>query len=326
MKIKIKWVIFLVLLIFMVNFPFYYENRILVQHSKEKKITLILKNQYDAYWKNIQLGAETAAREFNVNLDIAAPEDESDTIGQANLINEAVDRKVDALLLAPCSFNDLVKPVENAVDKGILVLTLDSRINTDKISCSIVTENLSAGKSAGDKLVKLVGENSVVAVISFPKKTGSNELERYRGIRYITEIFSGIQVINGREDIKDSNEAELATKELLLNNKKISAVVTLNYEASIGAARAIEKLGLKGKIKMVAFDGDPEEIEYMESGTIQSVVIQSPFIMGYLGVKNAVLKLQGENIPKYIESGFNVIDKENMYLPENEKILFPFIQ
>lgn len=326
MKIKIKWVIFVVLLIFIVNFPFYYQDRILVQDRNEKKISLILKNQNDDYWKNVQLGAEAAARDFNVKLDITAPEDESDTVGQANLINEAVGRKVDALLLAPCSFNDLVKPVENAVDKGIPVLTLDSRVNTDKVSCSIATENLSAGKSAGDKLVKLVGENSVIAIVSFAKKTGSNDLERYRGLMYITGIFPGIQVINGVEDIKDSNGAELVTKELLLNNNKISAVATLNYEASIGAARAIEKLGLRGKVKVVAFDGDPEEIEYMESGIIQSIVIQSPFIMGYLGVKNAVLKLQGKNIPKYIESGFNVVDKENMYLPENQKILFPFIQ
>lgn len=326
MKIKIKWVIFVVLLIFIVNFPFYYQNRILVQDRNEKKISLILKNKNDDYWKNVQLGAEAAAREFNVKLDITAPEDESDTVGQANLINEAVGSKVDALLLAPCSFNDLVKPVENAVDKGIPVLTLDSRLNTDKISCAIATENLSAGKSAGDKLVKLVGENSVIAVVSFAKKTGSNDLERYRGLMYITGIFTGIQVINGVEDIKDSNGAELVTKELLLNNNKISAVAALNYEASIGAARAIEKLGLRGKVKVVAFDGDPEEIEYMESGIIQSVVIQSPFIMGYLGVKNAVLKLQGKNIPKYIESGFNVVDKENIYLSENQKILFPFTQ
>lgn len=326
MKIKIKWVIFVVLLILILNFPFYYQNRILVQDRNEKKISLILKNQNDDYWKNVQLGAEAAAREFNIKLDITAPEDECDILGQTNLINEAVGRKVDALLVAPCSFNDLVKPIENAVDKGIPVLTLDSRVNTDKISCSIATENLSAGKSAGDRLVKIVGENSVVAIVSFPKKPGSNDLERYRGLMYITGIFPGIQVINGEDDIKDSNGAELVTKELLLNNDKISAVATLNYEASIGAARAIEKLGLRGKVKVVAFDGDPKEIGYMESGTIQSVVIQSPFIMGYLGVKNAVLKLQGKNIPKYIESGFNVVDKENMYLPENQKILFPFTQ
>lgn len=326
MKIKINWVIFVVILISIISYPFYYQNRISVQNGNTKNISLILKNQNDDYWKNVKLGAEVAANEFNIKLNIIAPEDGSDTLGQENLINEAVERNVDALLLAPSSFDDLVKPVENAVDKGVPVLTLDSRVNTEKVSCFIATDNLSAGKSAGEKLVRLAGTNSVVAIIGFNKKTGSNDLERYTGLKYITDNFQGIQVIKGSEDIKDLNGAEWVTKELLLKNNKISAVVTLNYEASLGAARAIEKLGLRGKIIVVAFDGDPQEIEYMESGTIQSVVIQSPFSMGYLGVKNAVLKLQGKNIPKYIESGFNVIDKEDIYLPENQKILFPFTQ
>lgn len=326
MRNKINWVIFVIILIFIIMYPFYYQNKISIQSENTKNISLILKNQNDDYWRNVQLGAEVAANEFNIKLNIIAPEDGMDTIGQENLINEAVERNVDALLLAPCSFDDLVTPVENAVDKGIPVITLDSRVNTEKVSCCIATDNLSAGKSAGEKLVRLAGTNSVVAIIGLNKKTGSNDLERYTGLKYITDEFQGIQVINGSEDIKDLNGAELMTKELLLKNNKISAVVTLNYEASIGAAKAIEKLGLRGKIIVVAFDGDPQEIEYMESGTIQSVVIQSPFSMGYLGVKNAVLKLQGENIPRGIESGFTVIDKADIYLPENQKILFPFTQ
>jgi ribose transport system substrate-binding protein len=326
MKNKINWVIFMVILIFIIMYPFYYQNKISVKSENTKNISLILKNQNDDYWRNVQLGAEVAANEFNIKLNIIAPEDGIDTLGQEDLINEAVERNVDALLLAPSSFDDLVKPVENAVDKGIPVLTLDSRVNTEKVSCCIATDNLSAGKSAGEKLVRLAGTNSVVAIIGFNKNTGSNDLDRYTGLKYITDKFQGIQVITGSEDIKDLNGAEWVTKELLLKNKKISAVVALNYEASIGAARAIEKLGLRGKIIVVAFDGDPQEIDYMESGTIQSVVIQSPFSMGYLGVKNAVLMLQGENIPKSIESGFTVIDKEDIYLPENQKILFPFTQ
>ncbi|WP_261829911.1 substrate-binding domain-containing protein [Inconstantimicrobium mannanitabidum] len=326
MKRKVNWIIFIILLISLIISPMYYQNKTLVKSSNMRNISLILKNQSDDYWKSMKLGAEAAAKEFNVKLNIVAPENENDVAEQQNLINEAVESKSDALLLAPCSFNDLVKPVENAVDKGIPVFTLDSKVNTEKVSCSIVTDNLSAGKSAGEKLIGRLGENSVVAIIGSHKKAGSNELERYKGLKYVMERFCRAKIIDGLDGIKDLNVAELVTQELLLNDNKISAIVTLDYETSIGAAKAIEKLGLSGKIVVVAFDGDTQEIEYMENGTIQSVVVQSPFSMGYLGVKNAVLKLQGKGIPTYIESGFSIIDKENMYSPESQKVLFPFTQ
>ncbi|MDS0524239.1 substrate-binding domain-containing protein [Clostridium sp. SHJSY1] len=326
MKIKVKFIIFIVILIPIIIFPFYYQNKTLVQSEGAKNITLILKNKKDDYWRNVQLGAEEAAKEYKVKLNIMAPEDECSTLEQENLINQVVENNTNALVLAPCSFDYLVKSVEDSVDKGIPVLTIDSKVNTDKISCFITTDNLSAGKSAGEKIVSLVGENSIVAIVGLDKKTGSNYLERYEGLKkYITENYQGIQMIEESDAINDSNSAELATEKLLINNR-ISGVVALNYEASVGAARAIEKLNFRGKVMVVAFDGDPQEIEYMENGTIQSVIIQNPFSMGYLGVKNAVLKLQGKDIPEFIESGFTVIDKRNIYLPENQKILFPFTQ
>ncbi|ADL53510.1 substrate-binding domain-containing protein [Clostridium cellulovorans] len=330
MKIKInfniKWIIFIALLISIIVFPFYYQKRISTQNEKIKNISLILLNQSDDYWKNVKLGAETAAKEFDIKLNIVAPEDGGDITIQQNLINEAVAMKVDALLLVPSSFQELVEPVEAAVNKGIIVMTVDSKVNTAKIACCIATDNLSAGKSAGEKLVSLARMNSVAAIVGFDKKTGSNEFDRYKGIKEVTKDYKEIQVIDRWCDIKDSNGAERIAKELISNNEDISVIIALNYKASIGVARAIEKLGLKGKIKVVAFDGDYQEVKYMEDGTIQSVVIQSPFSMGYLAVKNAVLKLQGKSIPRYIESGFTVIDNDAIYLPENQKILFPFTQ
>lgn len=326
MKIRIKWIIFAALLISITIFHFYYENRISVQNGNVKNISLILKDQNNDYWKNMRLGAEVAAKEFNVKLDITAPEEQTDILGQKNLVKQAVERKADALLLAPCDYDSLVESVEYAAGKGIPVLTLDSKVNTEKTVCHIATDNLSAGKRAGEKLLKISGENSVTAIVNFVKINGSNALERDKGVMEVLGNFHGKQVIAEVDDFTDSNTATRVIKELLSKNRDISAVAALNYQVAIGAAKAIEELGLGGKIKVVAFDSDPEEIEYMEKGIIQSIIIQSPFSMGYLGVKNAVLKLQGKKIPKYIDSGFTVIDKENMYMPENQKILFHFTQ
>ncbi len=62
----------------------------------------------------------------------------------------------------------------------------------------------------------------------------------------------------------------------------------------------------------------------MEKDVIQSLVVQNPFSMGYLGVKYAVDAINNADIPQRVDTGSTVIDKNNMYLPENQKLVFPF--
>ena len=82
--------------------------------------------------------------------------------------------------------------------------------------------------------------------------------------------------------------------------------------------------GLAGKISFVGFDSSLEEIKMLEGGIFRGMVIQNPFKMGYLGVETAVKALNGETVPEQIDSGSVLITRENMYLDENQEMLFPF--
>ena len=77
-------------------------------------------------------------------------------------------------------------------------------------------------------------------------------------------------------------------------------------------------------VKIIGFDNTPEEIRYMEKDVIQSLVVQNPFSMGYLGVKYAYDVLNNEIVPKVVDTGSTVIDKVNMHYKENQKLVFPF--
>jgi ribose transport system substrate-binding protein len=59
---------------------------------------------------------------------------------------------------------------------------------------------------------------------------------------------------------------------------------------------------------------------------IQATVVQKPFNMGYLGVKYAVRAMEGKPVPKMIDTGSTAIDMTNLYTPENQKLLFPFVK
>ncbi|MBU3202015.1 substrate-binding domain-containing protein [Clostridium estertheticum] len=294
-------------------------------HDDTKKISLILKTQSGDYWKNVRMGAEVAAKEFNVKVDFTSTKDETDIDGQAGLVNDAIQRKTDALILALGDNNRIVNITEKAVSEKIPVLVIDSKLSSNKINSYIATNNIKAGKIAGEKLISLSNVNSRIAIINFTKESSNNK-EREDGLMSVISKHPEMKVVYKEPVAPDSESALVLTKKLVLGGERINSIIALNYISSIGVAQAIDELGLAGKINVITFDNTPEEIEYLEKGVIEAIVTQSPFGMGYLAVKYAVLTVQGKKIPKYVDTGLVVIDRNNMYLPKYQKILFPFTQ
>ncbi|MBU3127746.1 substrate-binding domain-containing protein [Clostridium tagluense] len=318
-------IIFLFIILLISPFLFGIVNLSIKGEEESKKISLILKNQNGDYFKNVRMGATVAAKEFNVKVEFNSPIYETDIDGQIALVNAAIERKVDALILAPCDYDKLAKVTEKAIGEKIPVLVIDSKLNTNKISSYITTDNVKAGKMAGQKLVSLCDLNSRIAVINFVEGARNNK-EREEGFWSIISKYPKLKLVYKEYVAADSKSASVLTKKLVLGDDKVNTIIALNYISSIGVAEAVAEIGLAGKVNVITFDNTPEQIEFLESGVIQATLTQSPFGMGYLAVKYAALKLQNKKIPKYVDTGVVVIDRDNMYKPENQKILFPFKQ
>lgn len=293
-------------------------------NEKKKNIDIIVKSKKMDFWKTVRMGAEAAGKEFGVNVNFNAPEDEEDVPGQIRMVSGAIERRTDALVLAASDYKKLVGIVEKAVDANIPVIVIDSALESDRVTSFIATDNISAGMKAGEKLIEYAGEECDIAIISFVKVTATASQREEGFLKYI-EKYPGIKVVAKEYAFTSSKLAEKITTDIILKNKDLDAVVGLNAVSAAGAASAVSKLGMAGKIKVIAFDNDPEEIEFLEDGVIQAAIVQNPFSMGYLGVKYAVDAIQGKSVPKVVDTGLKVIDKDNMYTPENQKLLFPFV-
>lgn len=73
----------------------------------------------------------------------------------------------------------------------------------------------------------------------------------------------------------------------------------------------------------MVFDNSKEEIQLLESEVIQGIIVQRAFEMGYLGITLGIETARGEYAEPYIDSGFKLVTKENIYTEENQKLLFP---
>jgi ribose transport system substrate-binding protein len=121
---------------------------------------------------------------------------------------------------------------------------------------------------------------------------------------------------------KDTRETALqVTEDMLTRNAELDGLYACNASTSAGALRALESQGRAGKIKMVGFDADEMLLDGLRAGVIDSLVVQNPYKMGYEGVKAVIAKLDGEEVPKRIDTGVELVTKERLAEPEIKDLL-----
>lgn len=275
------------------------------------------------FWMASISGVQMAAKEYNVNLTVLSPKQEVDYEGQNKLIEEAIEKKPDAIMLSPLSYTENTNMAKKIKKSGIKLVFIDSEVDADIADCIVSTDNFIAGQKMGSYMKKLLKEDSKIAVVSHVKTT-STAIEREKGFRNGLESEENkiIEVVYC--DSMYDKASEL-TKELMKKYPDITMIAGFNEYSSVGAANAIKELGMEKEVTIVGFDNSLEEVKLLEEGVFNSIVIQKPFNMGYFGVEQAVKLVRGEECPKYLDSGSELITKGNMYTTENQKMLFPFV-
>lgn len=279
-------------------------------------------DEHNDFWKLLIEGAEMAAAENRVELTIVAAETEDDYEQQNALIAWAAEQNPDAILLTPSSFTETTPYAKKVAEKGIPLILVDSEINEDIADTVIATDNVKIGEVEGNYMKQYATEKSQIAIMGHVEGS-STAIEREEGVRKGLGEYED-RIVAVRFCDSDYNKAYNQMIELMDMYPDIDLVAGLNEYSAVGAARAIKERNLQDRIRVVGIDSSLEEIQFLEEGIFEIIVIQNPFKMGYLGVEAAVSILHGEKVPENIDSGCELISNDNVYTEENQKLLFPF--
>ncbi|NQX70984.1 substrate-binding domain-containing protein [Paenibacillus alba] len=293
--------------------------------EQKRHLEVVLRSQNGDYWKTVKMGAEVAAKEFDVALDFRAPGDEADVKGQIALVEQSISSRPDAIVLASNDYKELSQVVEDAAGMGIPVITIDSEVESPKAKSFIGANNYEAGRLAGKQLIKLAGTSGQIAIVSFKQGERNTEL-REQGLLDEISKYTDVRVVDKVYSLTDREVASQMTQSIVEKNPDLDGIVALNEISSIGVADAVQRLNVQDKIKIITFDSTSEELELLQEGVIQATIVQNPFSIGYLGVKNAVEASKGKKVPNRVDTGIRAIDLENMFWSDNQKLLFPFIK
>lgn len=285
-------------------------------------IAVVPKGLGHQFWVTVHAGADAAGQDLSARILWNGPNKETEVAKQINIIEDMISRNVDAIVMAACNEDALVDTIKKAMDAGITVVTIDSGVNSDLPVSFVATDNIAGAKAAAAKLVELIGGEGEVGLLPFVPGAATSEL-RERGFKEGLKDFPDAVLVSTIHTHSDTAKAMAATEDMMTAHPNLKGIFAANEAAAIGAAQAIETAGKAGEIKLVAFDASPQELEFLERGVIQGLIVQSPFRMGYEGVKIAIDHIEGRPVEKRVDTGITVVTPENLHDAEVQALLNP---
>lgn len=287
----------------------------------KKVIAVIPKGRAHLFWQSVHAGAAKAAKESGIDLVWNGPATETDYTGQLQIVEAMINRHVDAIALAPIDKKVMVSVVDRAAAQNIPMVIFDSPVDTDKFVSQVATNNYQAGQMAAQRMGKILNGRGTVFVVAVQPGAASTEAREKGFEDTIKKDSPGIQIIDKRFGMADFAQSMTVSENMLAAHPDVDGIFASNESSAMGAARALRTR--QGHIKLVGFDSSPTLLEDLNSGLIDSLIVQDPFKMGYESIIAAVRKLNGQPVTKINDLAPRLIEKANLNDPDVQAQLHP---
>jgi ribose transport system substrate-binding protein len=121
----------------------------------------------------------------------------------------------------------------------------------------------------------------------------------------------------------DAARSRSVAEDILAAHPNLGGIFASSEAASLGSIQAIRGRGVSGKVKLVTFDFSKTHVEALRDGTVNAMMVQDPFHLGYDAVQSLVQKLNGQTPPKRQDLPARVILKTDLDKPEIQNLVQP---
>jgi ribose transport system substrate-binding protein len=274
-------------------------------------IAALLGPQDNPYWIASAAGAEAAAAAFNVELTILTPNSESDVTLQIGQIEDRIAKGDDAIVIAALDTKALIPAIEQANAAGILIVMVDKGSEGGKIASSIMTDNPAAAKEGARFLAELIGGKGKVLLLE-GVAGASAAIDRRAGAHEGYAEYPDIQLISLSANW-ETGKAQSVTEDVLTAHPDLAGVQASNDMMAMGAYGALSAAGLADTVPLIGFDAIPPALDMVADGRMVATVAQFPTRMTFIAIQNAVMALEGKEVPEIVDSGALVVTLENVY-------------
>ena len=241
------------------------------------KLAFVTNNASD-FWTIARKGTEKAAQEIpGIEVEFRIPSDGT-AAEQQRVIDDLLAKGIHGIAISPVDPANQTQMLNRAASQT-LVVTQDSDAPESNRVCYIGTDNVEAGRQAG-QLVKEALPNGGKIMVFVGVLDAANAQQRLQGLK---EALAGsnVTIIDVRTDNTDLVRAKANAADTLVNNPDLAGMVGLWAYNGPAILSAVKEANKTDKVKIVAFDEQDETLSGIRDGSIYATVVQQPFEFGY---------------------------------------------
>ncbi len=254
------------------------------------KIAFVTNNVGD-FWTIAHKGTDKAQAELSkYDVEFQMPNDGS-AAEQKRILDDLISRGVKGIAVSPVDPKNQTADLDALSEKAML-FTQDSDAPNSKRTCYIGTDNVEAGKMAGEEVKKAIpGGGKIMVFVG--KADAENAKGRYNGLKDALK-GSNITILDLRTDDTDRGRAKQNVADTLTTYPDIAGCVGLWSYNGPAIYNAVKEAKMGGKVKIVCFDEEEQTLAGIKDGTISATVVQQPFEFGYQSMKLMAKVLDGD--------------------------------
>ncbi|TWT86021.1 D-allose-binding periplasmic protein precursor [Posidoniimonas polymericola] len=275
-----------------------------VVREKPSKIAFVTAGEGE-FWQAAVAGAEDAAEELGVELDVRMPKQTESVQEQNELLTTLSSGKYDGIAVSPVDAEGQT-PVINSLAADRPVVTYDSDSPLSARHGFVGTSNFSAGLRAGTLVKQALPAGGEVLVLMV-NRTKSNMQDRRAGFKTRIEespnpeqevVDQRYQVVDYLTDEGDDQRCRENIQESLEEHPDLKCIVGMNARHGPILLSVLKEAGKLGQIKLITFDTLPETLQGVRDGSISATIAQDPFKYGNEAVRMLVSLHSGD--PQYL--------------------------
>jgi ribose transport system substrate-binding protein len=300
------------------------------RHDNSERYILVTVSSKLPYWQTAASGLAKASAQYGVKVDVRGP-DTYDPQAEVQEFRDTFALKPAGLLVSVADPALMQPAIDDAINAGIPVITIDSDAPNSKRLYFIGTNNMQAGVLGGKRVVeKLHGKGNIV-FFSMPQP---NLEERLRGYKDVFEDHPDIKIVEVFNMKGDSGSAFDRTRHYLEKGApRVDAFVCLEASAGRDVAEALKRENATDRL-VIAMGADEETLNLIKQGAIDATIAEKPFTMAYYGLRaldeihHYPVDLKRDYtwdsfspFPAFVDTGSTLVDKSNVdaYLKSREE-------
>ena len=280
-----------------------------------KKATIILKDLTNPVWILAGQGAEAAAEAIGMEIEVAAPVESNNNDEQIQLVQQAIAKGKDIVILTPADSTGIVPAVTELNEAGIPVINLNTKINNESGKANsetfVVADNIQCATLCAEELVARAGEEGKAIILQGPSG-GQVTIDLTKGAEDVFNSYDGIEIVDYQDANFDRTTAYQITQNMLQTYPDLKIIFSCNDEMALGALRAVEEADLKDQIVIGGIDGNQDALKSISEGALDCTVYKNFWLQAYTAVEAAARYLDGQELPELIPVQLTAVTQDNV--------------